>query len=79
MHPVKLRWRLQSAEAVLKLRSLRFSGDFEAYWQFHKQQELERHHLSRYAECLFLEDFRVEDSQPRIASLQKSRTRRTLT
>jgi hypothetical protein len=45
---------------VLKLRSLRSSGDFEAYWQFHKQQELERHHLSRYAECLFLEVFRVE-------------------
>ena len=55
------RWRLQSAEAVLKLRSLRSSGDFETYWRFHKQQELERHHLSRYAECLFLEDFRVED------------------
>ena len=54
------RWRLQSAEAVLKLRSLRSSGDFEAYWQFHKQQELERHHLSRYAECLFLEVMRVE-------------------
>jgi hypothetical protein len=49
------RWRLQSAEAVLKLRSLHSSGDFEAYWRFHKQQELERHHLSRYAECLFLE------------------------
>lgn len=55
------RWRLPSAEAVLKLRSLRSSGDFEAYWRFHKQQELERHHLSRYAECLFLEDFRVEN------------------
>jgi hypothetical protein len=49
------RWRLQSAEAVLKLRSLRSSGDFEAYWRFHKQQELERHHLSRYAESLFLD------------------------
>jgi hypothetical protein len=55
------RWRLHSAEAVLKLRSLRSSGDFEAYWRFHKQQELERHHLSRYAECLFLEGFRGED------------------
>jgi hypothetical protein len=54
------RWRLQSAEAVLKLRSLRSSGDFEDYWRLHKQQELERHHLSRYAECLFLEVFRVE-------------------
>jgi hypothetical protein len=49
------RWRLKSAEAVLKLRSLRSSGDFEAYWRFHKQQELQRHHVSRYAECLFLD------------------------
>jgi hypothetical protein len=49
------RWRLQSAEAVLQLRSLRSSGDFEAYWCFHKQQELQRNHLSRYAETLFLD------------------------
>jgi hypothetical protein len=34
------RWRLHSAEAVLQLRSLRSNGDFEAYWCFHKQQEL---------------------------------------
>ena len=44
------RWRLPSAEAVLKLRSLRSSGDFEAYWRFHQAQELERNHLSQYAE-----------------------------
>jgi hypothetical protein len=49
------RWRLLSAEAVLKLRSLHSSGDFEAYWCFHKQQELQRNHLSRYAETLFLD------------------------
>jgi hypothetical protein len=49
------RWRLKRAEAVLKLRSLRSSGDFEAYWVFHKQQELRRNHVSRYAEALFLE------------------------
>jgi hypothetical protein len=49
------RWRLKSAEAVLKLRSLRSSGDFEAYWRFHKQQELQRNHLSRYADGLFLD------------------------
>jgi hypothetical protein len=45
------RWRLLSAEAVLKLRSLRSSGDFEEYWHFHQTQELERNHLSQYAEC----------------------------
>jgi len=26
------RWRLRSAEAVLRLRALRKSGDFEEYW-----------------------------------------------
>ncbi|MFN2525012.1 MAG: ISKra4 family transposase [Actinomycetota bacterium] len=48
------RWRLRSAEAVLKLRSLHSSGDTEAYWAFHKAQEQERNHLSRMAS----QDFR---------------------
>jgi hypothetical protein len=43
------RWRLRSAEAVLKLRSLHSSGDSEAYWAFHKAQEQTRNHLSRMA------------------------------
>jgi len=42
------RWGLESAEAILKLRSLRSSGDFEAYWEFHKTHELKRNHTSRY-------------------------------
>lgn len=42
------RWGLKGAEAVLKLRSLRSSGDFDDYWQFHLQKELERNHLSKY-------------------------------
>jgi hypothetical protein len=45
------RWRLPSAEAVLKLRALRANHDFEAYWSFHKAQELQRNHLARYADC----------------------------
>jgi hypothetical protein len=45
------RWRLRSAEAVLKLRSLRSSGDREAYWDFHKAQELKRNHASRLVNC----------------------------
>jgi len=49
------RWRLKRAEAVLKLRALHSSGDFEAYWQFHKQQELQRNRLSRYADPLLLD------------------------
>jgi hypothetical protein len=32
------------------LRSLRSSGDFEAYWCFHKEQELYRNHLLRFAD-----------------------------
>jgi hypothetical protein len=43
------RWSLDGAEAVLRLRSLRSSGDFDAYWDFHLRQELERQHLRRYA------------------------------
>lgn len=42
------RWGLNTAEAVLKIRSLRSSGDFNDYWIFHKKQELERNHMSNY-------------------------------
>ncbi len=43
------RWGLKNAEAVLKLRALRSSGDFEEYWTFHKAQEAQCNHVSRYA------------------------------
>lgn len=43
------RWSLTGAEAVLRLRALRSSDDFDAYWKFHEQQEYERNHASRYA------------------------------
>jgi hypothetical protein len=42
------RWRIPGAEAVLKLRSLKASGDFTAYWKFHEEQEFNRIHKSRY-------------------------------
>jgi hypothetical protein len=41
------RWSVQGAEAILRLRSLRASGDFEAYWAFHLRAEHQRHHLAR--------------------------------
>ena len=44
------RWSLVGAEAVLRLRALRSSGDFEEYWRFHEQREYERNHASRYAD-----------------------------
>lgn len=42
------RWSLAGAEAVLKLRSLVSSGDFDDYWLFHKRQELKRNHEVHY-------------------------------
>jgi hypothetical protein len=43
------RWSVERAEAVLRLRALRTSGDFDDYWQFHLIKEHERTHRSRYA------------------------------
>ncbi len=44
------RWSAAGAETVLRLRSLRSSGDFDAYWAFHLAKEHERNHQSRYAQ-----------------------------
>lgn len=44
------RWSLQGAKAVLRLRSLWASADFEEYWEFHLKQEQQRHHTAHYAE-----------------------------
>ena len=43
------RWSLAGAEAILRLRSLRASGDWDAYWRHHEQKERERNHAARYA------------------------------
>jgi hypothetical protein len=43
------RWSLQGAEAVLRLRALRSSDDFDEYWQYHESQEYQRNHVARYA------------------------------
>lgn len=43
------RWGLTGAEAVLKLRAVHASGDFESYWrQYHLQREHLRVHTIRY-------------------------------
>lgn len=42
------RWSLAGAEAVLRLRALRSSGDFDAYWGFHEAQEHQRNHAALY-------------------------------
>jgi hypothetical protein len=38
------RWDLPGAEAVLKLRALRCSGDWDDYWRLHERQEARRNH-----------------------------------
>ena len=43
------RWSLTGAEAVLRLRALRSSHDFDEYWTFHEAQEYKRNHQSLYA------------------------------
>ena len=42
------RWGLLGAEAVIKLRAIRSSGDFDEYWTFHEAQERNRNHGARY-------------------------------
>jgi hypothetical protein len=66
------RWSLTGAEAVLRLRALRSSNDFDAYWKFHEQREYERHHASRYA------DHRVPETVPSAAISSRSSRRGTL-
>jgi len=43
------RWTLAGAEAVLRLRALRASGDFDEYWAFHEASHHRTTHLDRYA------------------------------
>lgn len=48
------RWGLNGAEAILKLRSLKVSGEFDDYWEFYEQQEFIRNHWNQYADPIFL-------------------------
>ena len=48
------RWGLEGAEAILKLRALTASGDFDAYWRYHLRREHERIHHARYRETYAL-------------------------
>lgn len=50
MNVTGARWSLEGGEAVLRLRALRSSGDFDEYWKFHEIREYERNHLAHYAD-----------------------------
>ena len=41
-------WSLKGAEALLKLRAIKISGDFPSYWKFHEQKQYERHYENFY-------------------------------
>ena len=53
------RWSLEGAEAVLRLRSIHASGDWQEYWAFHEAAEYERNHRSYYANPGRLEKTRL--------------------
>jgi hypothetical protein len=42
MEQAGMRWTKAGAQAMLDLRSVRLSGDWDAYWAFHRQKEHER-------------------------------------
>lgn len=50
MEKTGARWSINGAEAVLRLRALRASGDFDDYWTLHLDREHARHHRARYAD-----------------------------
>jgi hypothetical protein len=43
------KWRLKGAEAILRLRALRSSNDFDEYWDYHEACEYKRNHQDLYA------------------------------
>ena len=45
------RWGLAGAEAILRLRALRSSGDFDTYWSYHLHEEHARIHAPHYTEA----------------------------
>ena len=65
------RWRMRGAEAVLRLRALRCSGDFDEYWQFHEAQEWQRTHRQRYADGQ-VPTLRHPNNKPRRAPLSQT-------
>ncbi len=55
------RWSLEGAEAVLKLRSLKSSGDFDDYWKFYEQREFKRNHYSKYFNPAILDELSLKE------------------
>lgn len=58
------RWSTQGAEAVLLLRAVVLSGDFDSYWAFHRAAVYQRVHASKYHGA-------VPDTRVRRAALRR--------
>jgi len=67
MNVTGARWGLEGAEAVLRLRALRSSADFNDYWMFHEIREYARNHAARYA----------DQQAPAVTSPKQSSSRRS--
>ena len=63
------RWGLAGAEAILKLRSLRSSGDLDEYWEFHRAELPDRVLLARIAMPLGRRDEVLAEWRKVLASL----------
>lgn len=70
------RWGLEGAEAALKVRSLRSSGDFDQYRAFHQRRVLHRLHLNSYASGAIPQPLPSTTPRLRTAGLQLVSTSR---
>jgi hypothetical protein len=59
------RWSLTGAEAILRLRALKSSGDFDEYWLYHERQEKRRNHEVRYKDGVIPEVVLPKPARPR--------------
>ncbi|MFO7739413.1 MAG: ISKra4 family transposase [Desulfatiglandaceae bacterium] len=59
------RWSLAGAEALLRLRALRCSHDFDEYWLFHEAKEYERNHRALYTNGIVPSTFKPRPTRKR--------------
>jgi hypothetical protein len=59
------RWSLTGAEAVLRLRALCSSHDFDEYWLFHEVKESTRNHRALYTNGVVPPTFKPRPTQKR--------------
>jgi len=57
------RWSLAGAEAVLRLRALRSSHDFDEYWLFHEAKEYNRNHRALYTNGIVPSTFKPQQTR----------------